>query len=225
MVFWRKLFLILASASIVSFMLLIALSTLMKPPVVVMDNPSSEPSDVTTEKQPSTEQGFSDAELESFSQNAHRYFWAVNNMPEPPYPPGICEFPVFESPHEKYADEALILSPPKLDALVPDSFYETIDHQLKISSVLPRANVPKIPASATKSGHCIVSYFVNKQSRAENIMIENCSDPIFEKPTIQMIADNIHPPYIPDKNFSGRQVNEQKVSFRIMDEDGNIIPE
>ncbi len=136
----------------------------------------------------------------------------------------ICRYPGLESPFKD-----LNYTPPRKPDLTTSVFsnieVSPVQFKSSIAGVNPRRYSPELPPSVTKSGHCYVSYFVNTEFRAENIEVTNCTEPLFEEPTYKAISNNTHPPYFPEPEFVGRQITNEKYTFRILDENGNIIPE
>lgn len=94
------------------------------------------------------------------------------------------------------------------------------------SKALPCVRVPPvIPNQAEKSGHCKMIFDVNEKGRPHNIRTRTCTETIFEKPS----KASIHWWFYHPKVERGQAVTQTdvttKVSFRLSDEEGNLIPE
>lgn len=85
---------------------------------------------------------------------------------------------------------------------------------------------PAFPARAEKSGHCVFTLQVNLTGNVESVKDIKCSDDIFKKHAQKNLLKwkfNLK------KNEHGQsiafQYGPQKLIFRLIDEDGNMIPE
>ncbi len=101
----------------------------------------------------------------------------------------------------------------------------------------PGANGPKpihrmpqpAPANAQKSGHCKMKFDVTDRGLVTNIRIKSCTDPVFYRASLESVAGfKYEAQQILDK---GQMVNvytrdvETKVSYRLLNDNGDIIPE
>ena len=85
---------------------------------------------------------------------------------------------------------------------------------------------PSFPVRAEKSGHCIYIINVTILGKVEAVERLDCSDDVFTKHTRQKLLQWI---FHPKKDESGNnipfKVGPQKISYRLTDKDGNIVPE
>ena len=84
---------------------------------------------------------------------------------------------------------------------------------------------PQMPPSAERSGHCQMRYNVDLKGQPFDVVATYCTEPIFEGPSVQSVRGWRYPPKIQDGRPVGRTGVESKISFRLTDERGNIIPE
>jgi len=94
----------------------------------------------------------------------------------------------------------------------------------------PIHRVPQpAPQNAQRSGHCIMNFDVTGQGLVTNIRIKSCSDPVYYRASLESVAGFIYEPQQVLEN--DQMVNvytqgiETKVSYRLLDETGNVIPE
>ncbi|WP_051279594.1 energy transducer TonB [Hellea balneolensis] len=90
----------------------------------------------------------------------------------------------------------------------------------------PIVRIPGIfPANAEKSGHCNFLFDVNREGRVFNIRTVSCTDIVFEKPSIKALKKWRYSPKI----ISGEAVEsknlENRISFRLRNQLGELIPE
>ncbi len=84
---------------------------------------------------------------------------------------------------------------------------------------------PKMPREAKESGHCQVQFDVSAAGWPDNVRTLRCSDPVFAKPTIRSVEQWYYVPETQRGQTLVRQGVTSKVTFRLTDRDGNIIPE
>ena len=88
---------------------------------------------------------------------------------------------------------------------------------------------PQMPINATKSGHCIIDLFIDTNGRVENVTIVSCSENIFEAPTLEAAYKSRYPRRYPPNEGNCRTVayelKGKRHTYRLVDEDGLIIPE
>ncbi|WP_418152616.1 energy transducer TonB [Litorimonas sp. RW-G-Af-16] len=84
---------------------------------------------------------------------------------------------------------------------------------------------PTMPMRATKSGHCNVVFDVSPEGKPFNVRASYCSQSMFERPAIKSVQNWQYNPQMVD----GRAVTvndiQTKISFRLVDERNQIIPE
>jgi len=116
-----------------------------------------------------------------------------------------------------------------LDNYIPEKSKLTQLHSISDhphEGTLKSTSKPSFPPRAEKSGHC---YYVLKISESGDVAAIDrldCSDDIFVKHTKQKLLQWV---YYPKKDESGENiaftVGPLKISYRLTDLDGNIIPE
>jgi len=85
---------------------------------------------------------------------------------------------------------------------------------------------PSFPARAEKSGHCFFILNISEIGEVENIESLKCSDDTFVKHTKQKLFQWVfHPKKDENGNNVAFTVGPQKISYRLTDLDGNVIPE
>lgn len=90
----------------------------------------------------------------------------------------------------------------------------------------PIVRVPAIlPPDAEKSGHCNFRYDVNKEGRVFNIRTLNCSDSIFEKSALKALKAWRYSPQISKGITVETKDLESRLSFKLRNEHGDLIPE
>ena len=83
---------------------------------------------------------------------------------------------------------------------------------------------PKFPATAQRSGHCVVDIKVKPDGHVQDISYIKCSESIFEKPSRDNVKKWIFRPLI----RNGKPVEfetRETIRYNLMDENGNLIPE
>ena len=83
----------------------------------------------------------------------------------------------------------------------------------------------RVPSRAEKSGHCLIQFDVDSEGKTTNIREEYCTERYFARAAIRSIQESRYLPAI-SNGVAVMEVNlEQKVNFRLLDEEGNTIPE
>jgi len=119
----------------------------------------------------------------------------------------------------------------KLDGNVPDFEAPKIDRtSFKIAvsdrDAQPLVRIPPtMPPNAEKSGHCRVSFDVSPDGRPFNVNATYCTSSVFKRATVRSVEKWKYQPKIQDGVAVGRTGVENKVTFRLMDERGRLIPE
>ncbi|PHR59273.1 MAG: hypothetical protein COA43_09025 [Robiginitomaculum sp.] len=84
---------------------------------------------------------------------------------------------------------------------------------------------PRMPPLANKSGHCKVTMNVNKNGRVSDAITTYCTDEIFREASLRSVQKWVFQP----KLISGAPLSrcgvETKITYRLMNEKGKIIPE
>jgi len=84
---------------------------------------------------------------------------------------------------------------------------------------------PSIPRRATKSGHCLMRFDVNNKGKPLNIVATSCTDRVFEHEAIKSVQKWEFKPRYVNRVSVARKGVETKVTFKLTDKNGNIIPE
>ncbi len=84
---------------------------------------------------------------------------------------------------------------------------------------------PTMPTRAERSGHCRLRFDVAPSGAPFNVMATHCSEKLFERDSIKSVQKWKYIPKIVDGQAVGRSGVETKVTFRLVDEYGNIVPE
>ena len=90
----------------------------------------------------------------------------------------------------------------------------------------PCVRVPPImPPMAKKSGHCKMLFDVSPKGRPENIKTTYCSQTYYAKSSIESVKWWFYTPKVERGQAVTRYGVESKITFKLSDEEGNIIPE
>jgi len=145
----------------------------------------------------------------------------VERVNTPPPPPQI-ERAQAEKPQERIAS---------LEGSVPDFEAPKIDRSdFKIAvsdrDAQPLVRIPPVmPPNAEKSGHCTVSFDVSPDGQPFNVNATYCSSKVFRRATTKSVERWKYQPKIQDGVAVGRTGVVNKVTFRLVDERGRLIPE
>ena len=145
----------------------------------------------------------------------------VKKVVTPPPPPTI-ERQQAAKPQERIAS---------LEGAIPDFEAPKIDRKnFKIAvsdrDAQPLVRIPPImPPRAEKSGHCRVKFDVSPEGAPFNVMTTFCTQRLFERATIKSVQRWKYNPKIVDGRAVARNGVENKVTYRLTDERGRIIPE
>ena len=145
----------------------------------------------------------------------------VKKVVTPPPPPTI-ERQQAAKPQERIAS---------LEGAIPEFEAPKIDKQnFKIAvsdrDAQPLVRIPPImPPRAEKSGHCRVRFDVSPEGAPFNVVATYCTQKLFERATIKSVQKWKYNPKIVDGRSVSRKGVENKVTYRLTDERGKIIPE
>lgn len=145
----------------------------------------------------------------------------VKKVVTPPPPPTI-ERQQAAKPQERIAS---------LEGAIPDFEAPKIDRKnFKIAvsdrDAQPLVRIPPImPPRAEKSGHCRVKFDVSPEGAPFNVTTTFCTQRLFERATIKSVQRWKYNPKIVDGRAVVRNGVENKVTYRLTDERGRIIPE
>lgn len=84
---------------------------------------------------------------------------------------------------------------------------------------------PTLPVQATKSGHCLIAFDVSASGAPFNIAATSCSQSIFRRGAIKAVGKWKYRPKVVDGTAVARAGLTTKISFQLLDERGNLIPE
>ncbi len=145
----------------------------------------------------------------------------VKKVVTPPPPPQI-ERQQAAKPTEAIASvEGAIpeFEPPKIDR-------QNFKIQVSDRDAQPLVRIPPImPPRAEKSGHCRVRFDVSPEGQPFNVVATSCSQSLFERASIKSVQKWKYNPKIVDGRSVSRSGVESKITFRLTDERGRIIPE
>ena len=145
----------------------------------------------------------------------------VKKVITPPPPPQI-ERQQAAKPQERIAS---------LEGAIPEFEAPKIDRQnFKIAvsdrDAQPLVRIPPImPPRAEKSGHCRVRFDVSPEGAPFNVTTTYCTQSLFSRATVKSVQKWKYNPKIVDGRNVARKGVENKVSYRLTDERGRIIPE
>lgn len=84
---------------------------------------------------------------------------------------------------------------------------------------------PNMPSSAKRSGHCTVRFNVNAVGVPYDIETTFCTQSVFKRPTLRSVAQWKYRPRISNGEATAMMGITNRVTFRLSDEKGDIIPE
>ena len=145
----------------------------------------------------------------------------VKKVITPPPPPQI-ERQQAAKPTEAIASlEGAIpeFDPPKIDR-------QNFKIQVSDRDAQPLVRIPPImPPRAEKSGHCKVTFDVSPEGSPFNVVNTYCTSRVFERSTIKSVEKWKFNPKIIDGRAVSMTGVVNKVTYRLTDERGKIIPE
>ena len=145
----------------------------------------------------------------------------VKKVVTPPPPPQI-ERQQAAKPTERIAS---------LEGKIPEFEAPKIDRQsfkIQVSDrdAQPLVRIPPImPPRAEKSGHCRMRFDVSPEGAPFNVNATYCTQKLFERASVKSVQKWKYNPKVVDGRTVARSGVETKITFRLADERGNIIPE
>ncbi len=145
----------------------------------------------------------------------------VKKVVTPPPPPTI-ERAKSDKPSEPIAS---------LEGAIPEFEAPKIDRSnFKIAvsdrDAQPLVRIPPImPTRAEKSGHCKVRFDVSPEGQPFNVTATYCTQSLFERSSTKSVQKWKYNPKIVDGRAVSRTGVESKITFKLTDERGRIIPE
>lgn len=140
----------------------------------------------------------------------------------PPPPPPMIERAQADKPTEAIAS---------LEGAIPEFETPKIDRSsFKIAvsdrDAQPLVRIPPImPTRAEKSGHCTVRFDVSPEGAPFNVDATYCTQSLFQRASVKSVQKWKYNPKIVDGRSVARSGVESKITFRLTDERGKIIPE
>lgn len=120
---------------------------------------------------------------------------------------------------EAISQSSTTSSPSHYAGMIPEFKYNT-------KSGEPRARIPPIyPAGGSRSGHCKVSLDVTPKGKPVNVKAISCSEAIFSESSVKAVQKFRYNPKLEDGRPVWMRGEEIKITFRLMDINGNVIPE
>lgn len=148
----------------------------------------------------------------------------IKKIETPPPPPQI-ERQKADRPSEPIA---------VVEGAIPEFEAPTIDRsqfQITVSDrdAQPLVRLqPAIPPRALDrglSGHCLMRFDVSPEGQPFNINATRCSNSMFERNSIRAVERWKYNPKIQDGRPVGRTGVETKITFQVLDDRGNVLPE
>jgi hypothetical protein len=93
------------------------------------------------------------------------------------------------------------------------------------SLTLPVRQPPIMPKDAKRSGHCTVEFSLSPEGWPRDVNVIFCTEEIFRAPTRVSVEAWKFPPTIRDGKPVKGPRQETRVSYRLTDKDGKLIPE
>jgi len=82
-----------------------------------------------------------------------------------------------------------------------------------------------MPPRAEKSGHCTVRFDVSPEGSPFNVTAPYCTQSLFKRASVKSVEKWKYNPKIVDGRSVARSGVESKITFRLSDERGKLIPE
>ena len=139
----------------------------------------------------------------------------------PPAPPCI------EAPKAEKPTEGVVTMEGAVPAFpLPTLNMKMLDIVTPDKDAQPLVRIPpQMPPRAEKSGHCKVRFNVSPEGQPFDVVTTYCTQNLFERPSIRSVQKWKYNPKIQDGRPVGRTGVESKISFRLTDERGNVLPE
>lgn len=145
----------------------------------------------------------------------------VKRVETPPPPPEI----------ERTPSTLPTVSIVDLDSPIPDFDMPKIDQNDFVITVSDREVQPLVrispimPPRAERSGHCRVRFNVSAEGAPYDVTATYCTQSLFERATVKSVQRwKFNPKIVNGRPVAMRGV-ENRVTYRLKDERGNIIPE
>jgi len=135
---------------------------------------------------------------------------------------GDCGYPVYKKPEFNMPD----LSPPPFQSLeisLSGLHGSVNDHHCLNRH--HRREIPEFPKHAKRSGHCVFSATIGTDGKAAAIDNITCSETVFKAYAEDAIKRSIFCKTDESGNPVPFELKNSRISWRLTDKDGNIIPE
>lgn len=86
-------------------------------------------------------------------------------------------------------------------------------------------NAPAMPMRADRSGHCIMAFDVTAEGAPFNVKAVSCSQSLFARASEKAVSQWRYNPKIVDGQPTARRGLRNQITFNLVDERGNLIPE
>lgn len=84
---------------------------------------------------------------------------------------------------------------------------------------------PYMPPQAQKSGHCNMMFNISKTGYPKEVEALSCTDPIFKAAAVNSVRGWYYYPKVENNKFVERTNMRNKLTFRLTNEEGELIPE
>lgn len=132
--------------------------------------------------------------------------------------------------------DAIFSAPIKLDLIVnPDDVAKALEKcRAERAQIADQDNVdaqacyrvpPYMPRLAMASGHCYVVFDIEVTGKPSNVRVTRCTDGIFRGASIKAVENWVYLPAQKNGALIVREGVETKMSFKLTDEFGRLIPE
>lgn len=92
--------------------------------------------------------------------------------------------------------------------------------------VQPLVRYPaQMPKQADRSGRCILEFVVNEEGTPFNVRLESCTHEMFERNALLAVSKYKYRPNFVEGEATKMYGVKTEVTFVLIDEDGNILPE
>ena len=146
---------------------------------------------------------------------------ALEPIETPPAPPTV------DAPKSPKPSEPIATLPGDADVFEPKTLViDAIPLIQSDTDAQPLVRIPpQMPPRAEKSGHCKVRFNVSPEGQPFDVQATYCTESLFKSASVRSVQKWKYNPKIQDGRPVGRTGVESKISFRLTDERGNIIPE
>lgn len=117
---------------------------------------------------------------------------------------------------------------PEKETLLELTFSEDcrVDAPAYARHCTPLVRIPPLfPKGAVKSGHCKIRYEVNAKGETQNIIVSDCTDKMFNRPSLKAVQKWRHYLKIVDGEAVPFKAKPTTITYRLHDEHGVLIPE